>query len=217
MTSTVSFSSSGTGSTLGTAQTSSSGIFTSTAGGTSSVTSAVTTGSSFTSTTGTSTTTKTCQEMQAVDETVSQQITVTPTDIPQSDKPEFQVTSTTGVSFPANETQPTINVQFGTPAEVHSITVPLNNTPGANVQQFQVTLYSPRGTKINNTPIPSSSSPQGDNTQPATLNSTQLPSTTRVSRAEITIISTTNGQSPQGVVLDIQACTQITPGKDVAL
>jgi hypothetical protein len=155
--------------------------------------------------------------MQAVDELVSQQITVTPTDIPQTDKPEFQVTSTTGVSFPENETQPTIIVHFGTPAEVHSVTVPLDKTPGANVQQFQVTFYSPRGTKINNTPILSSSSPQDNNTQPATLNSTQLPSTTRVSRVEITIISTTNGQSPKGVVLNIQACTQITTGKDDSL
>jgi hypothetical protein len=45
------------------------------------------------------------------------------------------------------------------------------------------------------------------------LDSTQTPSNTPVSRLEITIVSTTDGESPKGVVLDIQACTKPATGK----
>ncbi len=161
----------------------------------------------------TGTTTKRCEEMQAVDEETSKQITVTPTDVPQNEKPEFQPTSNQGVSFPANEKTPTIIVHFGKPAEVQSITIPRDKTPGANVQQFEVTFYSPNGKKINDQPIPSTSSPNDDKNKPAHLGSTQIPSNTPVSRVEITIIDTTNGESPKGVILNIKACTEITTGK----
>ncbi len=171
--------------------------------------------SGSTSTTGiaTGTTTKRCEEMQAVDEQTSKKITVTPTDVPQNEKPEFQPTSNQGVSFRANEKTPTITFHFGKPAEVQSITIPRDKTPGANVQQFEVTFYSPNGKEINDQPIPSTSSPNNDQNKPAHLDSTQIPSNTPVSRVEITVLYTTNGESPKGVVLDIKACTEITTGK----
>jgi hypothetical protein len=163
--------------------------------------------------TGTGTTTKRCEEMQAVDEATSKQITVTPTDVPQNEKPEFQPTSSQGVSFPNNEKTPTIIVHFGTPAQVQSITIPRDKTPGANVQQFEVTFYSPNGKEINDQPIPSTSSPNNDQNKPAHLGSTQIPSNTPVSRVKITVLYTTNGESPKGVVLDIKACTESTTGE----
>jgi hypothetical protein len=167
------------------------------------------------STTGitTGTTTKRCEEMQAVDEETSKQITVTPSDVPQNEKPEFQPTSNHGVSFPKDEQTPTITVHFGKPAEVQSVTIPRNKTPGANVEQFEVTFYSPNGSKVNDKPILSTSSPTNENNKPAHLVSTQIPSNTPVSQVEITIIQTTNGESPKGVILDIKACTEITTGK----
>ena len=167
------------------------------------------------STTGftTGTTTKRCEEMQAVDEATSKKITVTPTDIPEGHKTAFQPTSTEGVSFPKTETKPTITVNFGKPAEVQSITIPRHKTPNANVEQFEVTFYSPNGTKINETPVPSTSSPKDDKTKPAHLDSAQIPSNTPVSRVEIKVVSTTDDQSPKGVVLDIKACTEATTGK----
>ncbi len=171
--------------------------------------------SGSTSTTGiaTGTTTKRCEEMQAVDEQTSKQITVTPTDVPQNEKAEFQPTSNQGVSFPKNEKTPTITVHFGKPAQVQSVTIPLDKTSGANVQQFEVTFYSPNGNKINDQPIPSTSSPNNDQNKPAHLGYTQIPSNTPVSRVEITILYTTNGESPKGVILDIKACTESTTGE----
>ena len=130
--------------------------------------------------------------MQAVNEAISKQIIVTPVDVPHQDKPKFQPTSPQGVSFPENETTPTITVNFGKPAEVQSITVPRDKTPDANVQQFEVTFYSPDGKKINDKPIQSNTSPKDDKTKPAQVESPQVPSNTPVSRAEITIISTTD-------------------------
>ena len=171
-----------------------------------------TTGTARTSRTS-GTTTARCAEMQAVDETVSKQITVTPNELPKGENIEFQVTSTRGVSFPKDERTPTIVVQFGTPAEVQSVTIPRDKTPNANVQQFEVTFYGPDGEKINDKPILSNSSPKDDTKKPARLDSTQIPSTTPVSRLEITVVRTTDGESPKGVVLDIQACTEITTGE----
>jgi hypothetical protein len=151
--------------------------------------------------------------MQAVDEQISKQITVTPIDVPQKEKPEFQPTSNQGVSFPDNEKTPTITVHFGKPAQVQSLTIPRDKTPGGNVEQFEVTFYSPNGTKINDKPIPSTSSPKDNKNKPAHLDSTEIPSHTPVSRVEITITHTTNGESPKGVILDIKACTEITTGE----
>jgi hypothetical protein len=151
--------------------------------------------------------------MQAVDEAISKQITVTPTDIPKEEKPEFQPTSLNGVSFPAKELQPVITVHFGKPAEVQSVTIPRDKTPGANVEQFEVTFYSPNGNKINDKPIPSSSSPKENKYKPAHVGFTQIPSNIPVSRVEIFILHTTDDKSPKGVVLDIKACTEITTGK----
>jgi hypothetical protein len=150
--------------------------------------------------------------MQAVDEATSKQITVTPRDIPKEDKTEFQPTSTRGVSFPENETKPIITVHFGKPAEVQSVTIPIDKTPGANVEQFEVTFYSPEGNKINDKPIKSTSSPKDDNTKPAHLDTTQIPSNTPVSRLEIKVVETTDNKSPKGVVLDIKACTEMPTG-----
>jgi hypothetical protein len=157
-------------------------------------------------------TTKRCEEMQAVDEAVSKLITVTPNELPKGENIEFQPTSTRGVSFPDDDQTPTITVNFGKPAEVQSVTIPRDKTPNANVQQFEVTFYSLDGKKINDKPILTSSSPQDDKTKPAQLDSTQIPSNTPVSRIDITIVHTTDNESPKGVVLNINACTEATTG-----
>jgi hypothetical protein len=151
--------------------------------------------------------------MQAVDEEVSKLITVTPNELSQGANIDFQPTSKQGVSFPNNDTTPTITVHFGRPVHVRSITVPRDSTQNANVQQFEVTFYSPEGNKIKSQPILSNLSPQDDKYLPAGLDSSQIPSNTRVSRLDITIIQTTDKQSPKGVVLDIQACTEARAGK----
>jgi hypothetical protein len=161
-------------------------------------------------TTGTTsiTTAKKCEEMQAIDESVSKTITVTPNELPQGENIEFQPTSTRGVSFPDDDRTPTLTVNFGKPAEVQSVTIPRDKTPNANVQQFEVTFYSPDGKKVNDKPILTNSSPTDDNTKPAQLDATQTPSNTPVSRIEITILRTTDGESPNSVILDIKACTE---------
>jgi hypothetical protein len=151
--------------------------------------------------------------MQAVDEQISKHITVTPTDVSENQKPHFQPTSNQGVSFPDNEKTPTIIVHFGKPAEVQSVTIPRDKTPGANVQQFEVTFYSPNGNKINDNPVPSNLSPANDNTKPARIDSSQIPTNDLVSRLEITVLYTTNGESPKAVILDIKACTESTSGE----
>ncbi|CAF4132179.1 unnamed protein product, partial [Rotaria sp. Silwood1] len=48
--------------------------------------------------------------------------------------------------------------------------------------------------------------------KPAKLDSTQIPSDERVSRIDITIVRTTDDESPKGVVLDIRACTEVGTG-----
>ena len=150
--------------------------------------------------------------MQAVDESVSKKITVTPNELPKGENIEFQVTSTRGVSFPKDDRTPTIVVELGKPAPVQSVTIPRDKTPNANVQQFEVNFYSPDGKKINDKPILSNSSPKDEKKNPAGLDSTQTPSNTPVARLEITVVRTTDGESPKGVVLDIKACTEGTPG-----
>ena len=164
----------------------------------------------------TGTTSQRCEEMQAVDEAISKQITVTPADVPQESKPEFQPTSKQGVSFPENETTPTITVNFGKPADVQSVTLPRDKTPDANVQRFEVTFYSPDGKKINNQPISSTSSPKNDSAKPAQVDSSKIPSNTLVSKVEITVVQTTDNKSPKGVILDIKACTEPTKGELLA-
>jgi len=165
----------------------------------------------------TGTTTKRCQEMQAVDEPTSKQITVTPTDVPQESKPEFQPSSKQGVSFPENEKNPTITVTFGKPAEVQSVTLPKDKTPNGNVERFEVTFYSPDGKKVNEKPISSTSSPKDDKNKPAAIDSTKIPSNTPISRVDITVVETTYNKSPKGVVIDIKACTEITTGQFLSL
>ena len=159
------------------------------------------------------TTTKQCEEMQAVDEATSKQITTTSSGVTQDDKLEFQPTSSQGVSFPDNDKTSTITVNFQKPAQVQSITIPRDTITAANVEHFEVTFYSPNGTKINEQPISSSSSPTDDKNTPARLDSSQTPSNTPVGRIDITIDKTTDGGSPKGVVLDIKACTEATIGK----
>jgi hypothetical protein len=159
------------------------------------------------------TTTTECAEMQAIDEAVSKLITVTPNELPEGANIDFQPTSKQGVSFPNNDTTPTITVHFGTPAQVRSVTIPRDTTQNANVQQFEVTFYSPEGKKVNDQPILSNTSPKDDKYIPAGIDSTQIPSNTPVSQVQITILNTTDSQSPKGVVLDIQACTQAAAGK----
>jgi hypothetical protein len=154
------------------------------------------------------TTTKQCEEMQAVDKFVSEHIIVNPTEIPKEDKVDFQPTSQKGVSFPKDEKTPTLTVTFGTPAEVQSVTIPRDKTPNANVQQFEVTFYSPDGNKINPVPITSNKSPKDDTTKPAQLDYSQIPANALVSHLNITVLSTTDDQSPKGVILDIKACTE---------
>jgi hypothetical protein len=205
-----------TGSSRGTLTTGTPSVTTGSSQGTLSTgTPPATTGSSqSTLTTGTppATTTKTCEVMQAVDEMISKQITVTPDELPKGENVEFQPTSTRGVSFPKGDETPTITVNFGKPAEVHSVTIPRDKTPNANVQQFEVTFYSPDGKKVNDKPILTNSSPTDDKTKPAQLDSTQIPSNTPVSRIDITIVHTTDNETPKGVILNIIACTEITTG-----
>ena len=172
-----------------------------------------TSASTSTLTTAAGTTTKRCEEMQAVDEQTSKKIIVTPIDVPQKEKPEFQPTSNKGVSFPEYQQRPTITVSFSTPAEVQSVTILRDKTPNANAERFEVTLYAPDGSKINDRPIQSSSSPKDDSKKPATVDSKQIPSERKVSQVEITIISTTNDRSPKGVVVDIKACVETKPGE----
>ena len=144
--------------------------------------------------------------MEAIDEYVSKNIIVLPNPLREGESIDFQVTSTKGVSFPDSDTKPTIVVKFGQPAEVQSVTIPRDKTNGANVLQFEVVFYSPNANKINQIPIQSSLSPEGDNKKPAHLDSTQIPSTSQVSRIDITVIKTTNDGSPKGVVLNVNAC-----------
>ena len=147
-----------------------------------------------------------------MDEAVSKNISVKPNELPRGENINFQVTSPEGVSFGENDRTPTITVTLGKPAEVQSVTLPRDRTPNGNVQQFEVTFYSPDGKKINNKPILSFSSPNGDKSKPAQLDSSQIPSNTPVSRVEITIVRTIDGESPKGVVLDIKACTESRTG-----
>ena len=166
------------------------------------------------STTGSSiiTTTKRCEEMQAVDDNVSKNIIVQPYPLATGENVEFQVRSTKGVSFPDNDTKPTIIVKFGQPADIQSVSIPRDKTSGANVLQFEVIFYSADNKKINEIPVESNLSPEEDNTKPAQLHSTQIPSNTQVSRVDIIVLATINDESPKGVVLDIKACTQATSG-----
>lgn len=153
----------------------------------------------------TSATTKRCEEMQAIDETVSRNISVRPNAISVTESIEFQPISNRGVSFTNNDRTPTIIVYFETPTEVQSVTIPRDKTPNANVQQFEVTFYSVDG-KINDKPVLSNLSPLDDRTKPAQLDSSQIPIDKPVSYIEITIVRTTDGESPKGVILDIKAC-----------
>ena len=173
--------------------------------------STITTASSS-STPVTGTTTKRCEEMQAVDEPTSRNIVVTPIDVPQEQKTAFQPTSTRGVTFPETPNVPTVVVTFGTPAEVQSITIPRDKTPGANTQQFSVVFFAPNGSQINRIPISSTISPINDPSTPAKIDATRIPFTAQVSRLEIQIYSTTDGRSPIAVILDIKACVESTTG-----
>jgi hypothetical protein len=167
--------------------------------------------------TGTSTgvTTQRCEQMQAVDKFVSEHIIVSPTEISKDDKIDFQPTSQNGVSFSNDEKTPTLTVTFGKPAEVQSVTIRRDKTPNANVERFEVTFYSPNGSVINKVPIQSTTSPKNDQTTPAHVDFTQIPSNALVSHLNITVLRTTDDQSPKGVILDIQACTEAFTGKSV--
>ncbi len=155
--------------------------------------------------------------MQAVDEYVTKHIVVTPNQLSESQLSQFQPTSTAGVTFPDNDYTPTILVKLGQPAQVQSVTIPLRTTPGANVQQFEVTFYGPNKTKINDKPILSNLSPSADKPKKANINQTQIPSDVLISDIEITILATTDGKSPTGVVLDIKACTESWTGEYLIL
>jgi hypothetical protein len=165
--------------------------------------------------TSTAVTTQRCEEMQAVDKFVSEHIIVSPTEIPNEEKIDFQPTSQNGVSFPEDDKTPTLTVSFGKPAEVQSVTIPRDKTPNANVERFEVTFYSHNGSAINKVPIQSSTSPKNDQTKPAHVDFTQIPSNALVSHLDITVLRTTDDQSPKGVILDIQACTEPFTGKSV--
>jgi len=177
----------------------------------------LTTPSGQTTQSTTGTTPKKCDEMPAIDEQTARHITVSPTDLPESEKVSFQPTSPNGVSFPSDETTPTITVNFGKPAEVQSVVLPRDKTPNANVEQFEVTFYSTDGQKINQQPVKSAVSPSTDNKTPASLNPQDIPSDKPVSRLDIKVLSTTDGQSPKGVILDIKACTELFTGLQICL
>mgnify|MGYP001039038404 FL=1 len=170
-----------------------------------------------TTTTPLPTTTNKCDEMPAIDEQIARHIIVSPTDLSESEKVSFQPTSPNGVSFPSDETTPTITVNFGKPAEVQSVVLPRDKTPNANVEQFEVTFYSTDGQKINQQPVKSAVSPSTDNKTPASLNPQDIPSDKPVSRLDIKVLSTTDDQSPKGVILDIKACTESISSKSYLL
>jgi hypothetical protein len=157
-------------------------------------------------------TTRKCEEMQAITEETTKHISVSPNDLPNEEYPKFQPTSAQGATFPDNNKTPIITVNFYKPAEVQSITLPRDKTQNANVQRFEVTFYTPDGNKINNVPISSNTSPKEDNTTPAHLDSSQIPSNTPVSHFDIKIIQTTDDRSPKGVILDVKACTEPITG-----
>ncbi|CAF4226213.1 unnamed protein product, partial [Adineta steineri] len=156
------------------------------------------------------TTTKQCQEMEAIDDSVSKNIRVIPNDVSSDKKGDFKPDSKTGVSFLETDKHPVIEVPLGKPATVQGVSVP-RTTPTGNVQQFQVTFLDSDKKAINQQPINSSSSPKGDN-KPPTVTSSQIPTNKLVSYVVITIQNTTDNQSPKGVVLDIKACTEATAG-----
>ena len=158
------------------------------------------------------TTPKECEEMQAVDENVSKNIIVTPNTLSEGENIKFQPTSLQGVSFGEDNRKPRITVRFGKPARVRSVTLPRDKIADGNVEQFEVTLYSPDEKQINDKPILSSTSPKDDNSKPAEVTARQILSDRLVSYLDITIVSTTNNESPKSVVLDIQACTEIITG-----
>ncbi|CAF1321223.1 unnamed protein product [Adineta steineri] len=169
----------------------------------------VTSASGSTTVGASGTTTKQCQEMEAVDDAVSKTITVTPKDIDQNKKGDFKPDSKTGVNFPEEDKHPTINVPFGTPATVRGVSMP-RDTTNSNVESFKVTFYGTNNEPINKQPL--ESTPSGGKNQPASLNPSQIPSDVLVKRVEITDIKTTDNQAPRGVVLDIKACTEATAG-----
>ncbi|CAF3800944.1 unnamed protein product, partial [Rotaria sordida] len=154
------------------------------------------------------TTMKTCEETQVVNESVSKKITVTPNGLPNGVNIEFQLASTSGVSFPNDQKTPQINVHLNEPQRIQSIAIPRDKTVNGNVEQFEVTFYSPDEKKINDNPILSNPSSKENKSKPAELDSTQIPRDRPVLRIEITIVKTTDSTSPKGVVLDIKACTE---------
>ena len=158
--------------------------------------------------TPTATTIKQCEELQTVDQSTIKNITTTPTDLSDAEKAAFQPTSSQGVSFSFNNRAPTILIELVQPLEIQSITIPRDKTPSANVQQFEITFYSPDNKKINNRPIVTDLSPREDKTKPATLDASRIPSNVPVSRLEITIVLTTDSESPKGVILDIKICKE---------
>ncbi len=54
-----------------------------------------------------------CNEVQIVDEKVSEMIIVSLNDLPNEQKMNFEITSFSSFSFPANNTRPTIIIDFG--------------------------------------------------------------------------------------------------------
>ena len=151
--------------------------------------------------------------MEAIDEPTSKKITVTPNELPQDKKADLQPTSKIGVSFAANDKTPTFTVNFEKPAEVQSVIIPRDKTQGANVEQFQVTLFFANGSKVNPTPIQSTDSPKDDKSKPATVDSSKLPSNSLVSKVEVSVVKTTDGESPKGVVLSVKACREPSTSK----
>jgi hypothetical protein len=151
--------------------------------------------------------------MQAVDESISKQITVRPNELPRGENVEFQVTSTRGVSFAESDKTPQITVPLGKPARVQSVTVPRDTIKGANVESFRVTAFGADNKPINSVPAQSSKSPRDDDKKPATVDLTRTLGSNLVSRVVIDIVSTTDNKSPKGVVLDVKACTEITSGQ----
>ena len=172
----------------------------------SSITGSVTGSTSFT-------TTRRCEEIEVIDETVSKRITVIPDVVSETEKVLFQVTSGVGVSFPADVLKPTIVVNFDELTEIQSITIPRHGNKSGNVEQFEVNFYSITGSPLNDRPILSSSSSEQDETNPAQVHSTQIPAHTLVSRVAIDILSTTDGKSPTSVMLQIKSCTKPRTGE----
>ena len=136
-----------------------------------------------------------------------------PKQLPVGQSVNFQPSSQEGVSFADDNLTPTIVVPFDKAVAIHSIRIPIERTPNANVEEFKVALYSVDGDIINKEPMWSTLVSREDNAKAAEVVLTKSQWRVPVSVLEITIIRTSDDRSPRGVVLDVKACVNDLAGR----